>query len=295
MLRGKQLDQMRDSCQLAARTLCMVGEHIRPGITTEEIDQKVHAFFLEHGAYPATLGYGGSRGVTPFPKSCCTSINECVCHGIPSTKDVLKDGDIVNVDVTCILPAKHGYFGDTSVTFYVGEPSDEAKLVVETARQGLEIGIAQVRHDARLWDIGAAIQEFAEGRGCSVVTDYVGHGVGLKFHMAPQVPHYRPKKQGVFGDMKNIRLKEGMTFTIEPMINVGAPDCELMDDDWTVLTADRKLSAQFEHTIVVTRSGAEVLTARPELVKHSEDLPWVELGPLSVPASITAEGAPAHA
>ncbi|MEM9069485.1 MAG: type I methionyl aminopeptidase [Myxococcota bacterium] len=276
LLNVRAVDEMRKSCQLAARTLLMVGEHIRAGISTEEINTLVHDFIVGHDAYPSPLDYRG------FPKSVCTSVNECVCHGIPGSY-VLKDGDIINVDVTTYLPKKHGWHGDTSLTFYVGEPTDEAKHVVEVARQSLELGIAQVRHGARLWDIGAAIQEFAEGQGCSVVRDYVGHGVGRKFHTAPQVPHYLPKKpKGFFaGDMANIRLKSGMVFTIEPMINLGSIECELQDDDWTVLTADRKLSAQFEHTICVTREGADVLTGRPGVAQRSEDVPWAKVGPLS--------------
>ncbi|HJK90402.1 MAG TPA: type I methionyl aminopeptidase [Polyangiaceae bacterium LLY-WYZ-15_(1-7)] len=281
----RTVDQMRASCQLAAKTLVMVGEHLKAGMKTEEIDALVHEFIESHDAYPSPLNYRG------FPKSVCTSVNDCVCHGIPGDQ-VLKDGDIINVDVTTYFPKKHGFHGDTSVTFYIGEPSEEAKLVTETARQALEIGIQQVRHGGRLWDIGAAIQEYAEGRGCSVVRDYVGHGVGREFHMPPQVPHYKPERQkGFFTDLKNHRMKEGMVFTIEPMINVGTYECELQDDDWTVLTKDRKLSAQFEHTILVTRTGAEVLTRRPAVVKHSEDLPWAEVGELSAPAAWEARQA----
>ena len=161
--------------------------------------------------------------------------------------------------------------------------------MVETARKSLEVGIAQVRHGARLWDIGTAIQEYAESRGCSVVRDYVGHGVGRKFHMAPQIPHYRPSKRaGILEGLTNRRMREGMVFTIEPMINIGEYETELMDDGWTVLTADRTLSAQFEHTIAVTRRGCEVLTARPAVVKNSEDLAWSDLGPLSSPAAFAA-------
>ncbi len=281
LLSKKQIEVMRESCQLAARTLVMVGQHIRAGMTTDEINTLVHDFIVGHDARPSPLGYRG------FPKSVCTSINECVCHGIPS-KRKLKDGDIVNVDVTTYLPREHGYHGDTSVTFYIGEVSEEAKKVVEVARRSLEIGIEQVKHGARLWDIGAAIQEYAEGQGCSVVRDYVGHGVGRQFHMPPQVPHYKPEKRPGFflGDLKNIRLKEGMVFTIEPMINLGEFECDPpLPDEWTVLTADRSLSAQFEHTLAVTRTGADVMTRRPAVVKNSEDLPWSDVGKLSAPAA----------
>ncbi len=216
-------------------------------------------------------------------------MNDCVCHGIPDDT-VLKNGDIVNVDVTTIFPKERGYFGDTSVTFYIGEVSDEAKHVVETARKSLEVGLEQVRHKARIWDIGAAIQEYAEGEGCSVVRDYVGHGVGRKFHMAPQIPHYKPdRKLGLLEGLTNRKMREGMVFTIEPMINVGGYETELMDDQWTVLTADRSLTAQFEHTVLVTRNGCEVLTKRPAVVKHSEDKEWARLGPLSCPAAFPTE------
>jgi len=265
-------DRIRESGQLAAECLVLVGEHIAPGVRTDELDRLVHEHIEKSGAYPSPLNYGGGGGRRPFPKSICTSVNECVCHGIPGDR-VLEDGDIVNVDVTTYLPAKHGYHGDTSVTFYVGKPSEDAIRVVETARQGLEIGIAQVKHGAYIGDIGRAIQEFAESRGCSVVRDYVGHGVGREFHMPPQIPHYFQNR--------GRKMKEGWVFTIEPMINLGTYETELQGDDWTVLTADRKLSAQFEHTICVTRQGCEVLTQRPAVVKHSEDLPWVELGPLA--------------
>lgn len=288
LLSGSQLERMRASCSLAAQCLVMVGERIRAGITTDTINDWVHAFCEENDAYPAPLGYGGGGGRAPFPKSVCTSINACVCHGIPDGT-VLKDGDIVNVDVTTILPKERGFFGDTSVTFYIGEPSDEAKLVVETARRSLEVGLEQVRHKARIWDIGTAIQEYAEGQGCSVVRDYVGHGVGRKFHMPPQIPHYKPNKRvGLLEGLTNRRMREGMVFTIEPMVNIGAYETELLDDQWTVLTADRSLSAQFEHTVLVTRSGCEVLTRRPAVVKHSEDLPWSQPGRLSSPAAFAA-------
>jgi methionyl aminopeptidase len=265
------LGRMREACQLAADTLVMVGKHLTPGMTTDDINTLVHDYTIAHGAWPSPLNYRG------FPKSVCTSINEVVCHGIPS-KRVLRDGDIINVDVTSYLPAKNGFHGDTSATFYVGTPTDAAKKVTEVARYSLELGIAEVREGARIGDIGAAIQSYAEGQGCSVVQDYVGHGIGREFHTDPQVPHYGKRGTGK-------RLKAGMVFTIEPMINLGGYKCEVLDDDWTVLTADRSLSAQFEHTIVVTKSGCEVLTARGELLKHSEDAPWATLGQRSVPAA----------
>jgi methionyl aminopeptidase len=270
----RELEGMRAACQLAADTLVIVGEHIRPGMTTDEINTLVHEYTLAHAARPSPLNYHG------FPKSVCTSVNECVCHGIPGSQ-VLKPGDIVNVDVTSYLPAKDGFHGDTSATFYVGEPSAEAKKVTEVARQCLELGIAQVRDGARLGDIGAAIQEYAEAQGCSVVRDYVGHGIGRQFHSAPQVPHYGTRGAGK-------RIKAGMVFTIEPMINLGDYHCQLLEDGWTVLTADRSLSAQFEHTVLVTQHGVEVLTARKVPLKQSEDKPWAVLGPLATGAAYSA-------
>jgi methionyl aminopeptidase len=274
------LGRMREACQLAADTLVMVGEHLKPGITTDDINVLVHDYTIKHGAYPSPLNYNG------FPKSVCTSVNEVVCHGIPG-KRVLNDGDIINVDVTSYLPAKNGYHGDTSATFYVGTPSDAAKRVVEIARHSLELGIAEVREGARIGDIGAAIQAYAEGQGCSVVRDYVGHGIGREFHTAPQVPHYGTRGSGK-------RLKAGMVFTIEPMINIGHFACELLEDDWTVVTADGSLSAQFEHTIVVTKNGCEVLTARRDVLKFSEDVPWAKLGQLSCPAAFAATASAAQ-
>jgi methionyl aminopeptidase len=275
----KMLEEMRASCQLAADTLSMVGERIRAGMTTEAINTLVHEYIVSHGAYPSPLNYHG------FPKSVCTSVNEVVCHGIPNSY-VLKSGDIVNVDVTTLLPAKNGFHGDTSATFYIGEPSEDAKRVTEASRHALELGIAQVKDGARIEDIGAAIQEYAESKGCSVVRDYVGHGIGREFHTAPQVPHFGRRGHGR-------RMKAGMVFTIEPMINIGEYETEIQSDKWTVLTKDRSLSAQFEHTIVVTRTGAEVLTARKKPLQNSEDKPWSVLGPLGSSAAYKGDAAAA--
>jgi methionyl aminopeptidase len=183
-----------------------------------------------------------------------------VCHGIPNEEEVLEDGDIINVDVTHIY---EGYHGDTSATFYVGDPSPEAKHVTEVSRRTLDLGITQVREGARLGDIGAAIQEFAEAQGCSVVRAFVGHGIGRIFHEPPQVSHVGRKGTG-------LRLKAGMVFTIEPMINLGNYDVEILDDNWTAVTRDGSLSAQFEHTIVVTKKGCEILTRRPGKLENSE-------------------------
>jgi len=258
---AREIDAMREVGRLAGDSLLRVSELIRAGVTTDEINAFVHADTLKKGARPAPLGYRNGDS-PPFPKSVCTSINEVVCHGIPSGR-ALRDGDIVNVDITHIY---RGFHGDTSATFYVGRPSDQAKLVTEVARRSLELGIAEVRPGARLGDIGAAIQEFAEGKGCSVVEDFVGHGIGRKFHDEPKVAHYGQRGKG-------IRLKAGMTFTIEPMINIGSHEVEVLDDEWTAVTADGSLSAQFEHTVLVTPTGVEVLTQRSGLLPNSEIFP----------------------
>ena len=272
-LTQSELVKMRASCQLAARTLEMVSEHIQPGITTDAIDRLVDTFLRDHGAYPSPLNYRG------FPKSVCTSINEVVCHGIPEDR-VLKDGDIINVDVTCTLPAQDGFFGDTSVTFYVGEPSPSAIHVTEVARQALEIGIAAVRPGARTGDIGHAIQTFVESKGCSVVREFCGHGIGRQFHTEPSITHYGRPGTGPL-------IKRGMTFTIEPMVNLGSWETVVLDDDWTAVTKDGSLSAQFEHTLLATRSGVEVLTRRDKVLAQSEDRSYAQLGPMSVPAAFS--------
>ena len=252
----KEVELMRTVCGLAAETLLLVGDKIRSGMTTDEIDRIVHEDTLRQGARPATLNYKG------YPKSVCTSVNEIVCHGIPDGTP-LKSGDIVNVDVTHVLD---GFHGDTSATFYVGTPSPEARHVVEVARRALDVGIAEVRDGARLGDIGAAIQEYVESEGCSVVRDFVGHGIGRKFHEAPQVKHY-----GKRGTLE--RLRSGMTFTIEPMVNLGGWEVDVdPNDKWTVRTADGSLSAQFEHTLLVTRTGVEILTARSRALRNSESV-----------------------
>jgi methionyl aminopeptidase len=260
---AREINAMREVGRLAAETLSLVGGLIQPGITTEEINTFVHQDTLKKGARPAPLNYRGGGGGPPFPKSVCTSVNEVVCHGIPGSY-VLKDGDIINVDVTHIFD---GFHGDTSATFYVGRRlSDAAKRVTEVARRSLDLGIQQVRPGGRLGDIGAAIQEFAEKQGCAVVRDFVGHGIGRRFHDEPKVSHY-----GQWG--KGLRLKPGMTFTIEPMINEGSWEVEILDDEWTALTADGKLSAQFEHTVLVTDTAVEILTARNRPLENSEIFP----------------------
>ena len=238
------IQAMRGACRLAAQTLEEVGKIIRVGLTTNEIDTFVHDFTIAAGATPAPLNYRG------FPKSVCTSVNEVICHGIPG-KRVLLDGDIVNVDVTSILD---GWHGDVSATFYVGQPSQQARNLVDTARECLQLGIEAARPGARLGDIGAVIQEYAEGRGCSVVRDFVGHGIGRSFHEGPQVTHFGKRGRGQ-------RIVKGMVFTIEPMINQGNWQMRVLSDEWTAVTADGKLSAQFEHTIAITDDGTEILTA----------------------------------
>jgi methionyl aminopeptidase len=255
---AREIDAMREVGRLAGDSLMKVAELIRPGITTNELNAFVHEDTLKKGAKPAPLNYRNGD-TPPFPKSICTSINEVVCHGIPSQRP-LHEGDIVNVDITHIY---RGFHGDTSATFYVGKPSEEAKLVTEVARRSLELGIAEVRPGARLGDIGAAIQEFAEARGCSVVEDFVGHGIGRKFHDEPKVAHYGERGKGM-------RLKPGMTFTIEPMINLGTHEVRILDDEWTAVTADGRWSAQFEHTVLVTPTGVEVLTVRSGPLANSE-------------------------
>jgi methionyl aminopeptidase len=249
----KEVDALRRACRIAAETLLHVGDHLRSGMTTDDINRIVHEDTLRRGATPAPLNYHG------FPKSVCTSINEVVCHGIPNGRRI-REGDIINVDVTSIY---EGFHGDTSATFFIGTPSKEARHVTETARRALDIGIAEVREGARLGDIGAAVQEFAEGQGCSVVRAFVGHGIGRRFHESPQVSHVGTRGTG-------LRLKAGMCFTIEPMVNVGGYEVDILDDGWTVVTRDGSLSAQFEHTIVVTKEGCEVLTARDRPLLWSE-------------------------
>jgi methionyl aminopeptidase len=255
----KEIDAIRVSSQMAAETLLLVGEMIRPGMTTEEIDRIVYEDTIRRGAIPSPLNYKG------FPKSVCTSINDVVCHGIPDSQ-VLRPGDIVNVDVTTLYK---GFHGDTSATFYIGAPSPAARHVVETCRKALDLGIAEVREGARLGDIGAAIQEYVESEGCSVVRDFVGHGIGRRFHEPPQVKHYGRRGTGD-------RLRAGMVFTIEPMVNSGGFEVEIdPNDKWTVRTADGSLSAQFEHTIVVTKTGCEVLTRRDRPLRFSENVATV--------------------
>lgn len=239
---------MRQAGRLAAELLDHLEPMVKPGVSTLELNDEAERWTQARGAKSAPLGYHG------FPKSICTSINEVVCHGIPNAKQILKDGDIINIDVT---PTVDGYHGDTSKTFFVGTPSPIAKKLVEVTEECLRRGIAEVKPGARIGDIGAAIQEYAEANGFSVVQDFVGHGVSRIFHTAPQVPHFGKRGKGK-------RLRPGMVFTIEPMINEGTWQVEVLADKWTAVTKDRKLSAQFEHTVAVTEDGVEILTLREE-------------------------------
>jgi methionyl aminopeptidase len=237
------IEGIRQAGQLVLDTLDLVEAQIRPGLTTEDINTRVHEFTARSNAIPATLNYRG------FPKSVCTSVNEVICHGIPGNR-VLKDGDIINVDVTPIL---NGYYADASKTFFVGAPGTDARKIVRVARESLRIGMSVVQPGNTVGDIGWAIQDYAEGQGCSVVRDFVGHGVGFDFHEPPQIPHFGRKGEGIV-------LVPGMVFTIEPMINLGNKELYILEDKWTAVTRDGSLSAQFEQTILVTDSGYESLT-----------------------------------
>jgi methionyl aminopeptidase len=242
----QQIEGIRQAGKLVIETLNLVESHLRPGITTEEINTIVHDFTIRNGAIPAPLNYRG------FPKSVCVSINEVICHGIPGNRTI-EDGDIVNVDVTPIL---NGYYADANKTFFAGPPSADARKIVTVARESLRKGVAMVKPGNTVGDIGHAIQSYAEAEGCSVVREFVGHGVGIDFHEAPQIPHYGTPGAG-------IRLIPGMVFTIEPMINLGKKELFILEDGWTAVTRDRSLSAQFEQTLLVTESGVESLTPYP--------------------------------
>ena len=246
---AEAIEKMRTVGKLAAAQLEMIEAHIRPGITTGELDRICHEYTVnEQDAIPAPLNYRG------FPKSICTSVNHVVCHGIPSDEKVLKDGDIVNVDVTLI---KDEYHGDTSKTFVVGKGSVLAKRLTQVAHECLYLGIKAIKPGAHLGDIGYAVQTYAEKNRFSVVREYCGHGIGKVFHDEPQVLHYGRKGTGP-------ELKPGMTFTVEPMINAGKATVKLLPDQWTVVTKDHKLTAQWEHTILVTETGYEILTYRSD-------------------------------
>jgi methionyl aminopeptidase len=242
----EEQDKMREAGRLAGEVLDMIGPHVKPGISTDELDRICHDYIVnKQKTIPANVGYNG------FPKTLCTSVNHVVCHGIPNDKK-LKNGDIINIDVTVI---KDGFHGDTSKMYYVGEPSVMARRLVEVTHDAMLMGIEMVRPGTRLGDIGHAIQQFAENHGFSVVREYCGHGIGRVYHEDPQVLHYGSPGIG-------LELKAGMTFTIEPMINAGKRHVKTLPDGWTVVTKDHSLSAQWEHTILVTPTGHEILTRR---------------------------------
>ena len=245
----KDVEKMKIAGRKAASVLEMLDEHVKPGVTTNQLDEIAYKFITEElKCIPANINYNG------YPKTLCTSVNQVVCHGIPSDDRVLKDGDIINIDVTVI---EDGWHGDTSKMYLVGKVADHAKRLVEVTQECMFAGIREVRPGAHLGDVGAAIQEHAETNHYSVVRDYCGHGIGQVYHEEPQVLHYGQRHEG-------LELKEGMCFTIEPMINLGGYQTKLLNDGWTVVTKDGRLSAQWEHTIAVTSSGYEILTLRSE-------------------------------
>ena len=245
----KDIEKMKIAGRKAASVLEMLDDHVKPGVTTNQLDEIAYKFITEElKCIPANINYNG------YPKTLCTSVNQVVCHGIPSDDRVLKDGDIINIDVTVI---EDGWHGDTSKMYLVGNVADHAKRLVEVTQECMYAGIQEVRPGAHLGDVGAAIQEHAETNHYSVVRDYCGHGIGQVYHEEPQVLHYGQRHEG-------LELKEGMCFTIEPMINLGGYQTKLLKDGWTVVTKDGRLSAQWEHTIAVTSSGYEILTLRSE-------------------------------
>jgi methionyl aminopeptidase len=240
---------LRIAGRLAADVLAMIGEHVQAGVSTDELDALCNDYIVNtQKAIPANVGYLG------FPKTVCTSVNQVVCHGIPSRAEILKDGDIVNIDVAVI---KNGYFGDTSRMYCVGKPSTVARQLIDTTYEATLAGIREVKPGATLGDVGHAIQKVAQRDGFSIVRDYCGHGIGKVYHEDPQVLHYGQPGQGV-------RLKPGMVFTIEPMINAGRAGTTVLRDGWTVVTKDRSLSAQWEHMVTVTEDGFELLTPWPD-------------------------------
>jgi len=238
------IEKMQIASRIAAQAIVEVGKHIKPGVTTDELDAVGHEFLLDHGAYPSTLGYRG------FPKSLCSSLNEVICHGIPDST-VVEDGDILNIDITAYI---HGVHGDTNYTFLVGDVDEESRLLVERTEESLRRAIKAVAPGREINVIGRTIQSYAKRFGYGVVRDFTGHGVGEAFHTGLIIPHYDA------APAYNTVIEPGMTFTIEPMLTLGTIEWDMWPDDWTVLTRDRKRTAQFEHTLVVTDTGAEILT-----------------------------------
>ena len=241
---AETIERMRAAGRLAARALREVGGHVAPGVTTDELDRVGHEFLCDHGAYPSTLGYRG------FPKSLCTSVNEVICHGIPDSR-VVGDGDIVNVDITAYLDGVHG---DTNATYLAGDVDEEVRLLVERTEEALRRAIKAVKPGRDVNVIGRVIESYAKRFGYGVVREFTGHGIGTAFHSGLIVPHYDA------APLYDISIQPGMTFTIEPMLNLGTPDYDMWDDGWTVVTRDLRPSAQFEHTLLVTATGAEILT-----------------------------------
>ena len=249
------LDGMRTAGRLAASVLEMIGAHIAPGTSTGTLNDICHRYIVDElGCIPAPLNYRNSPTAPPFPRSICTSVNHVVCHGIPSNRKVLRNGDILNIDVTVI---KDGYHGDTSKMFFVGEPAVLARRLVRVTQECLYRGIEEIRPGATLGDVGHVIHQHARANRFSVVREFCGHGIGKRFHDEPQVMHYGHRGTG-------LSIEEGMTFTVEPIINAGRRAIRILPDLWTVVTKDHKLSAQWEHTLLVTGDGVEVLTRRAE-------------------------------
>ncbi len=246
---AETIERMRVAGRIAARAMGAVAEQIKPGVTTDELDRIGHEFLLDHDAYPSTLGYPGNGHAHPFPKSLCTSVNEVICHGIPDTT-VLTDGDIINIDITAFIDGVHG---DTDATYLVGEVDDESRLLVERTQEALMRGIRAVRPGRQINVVGRVIESYAKRFGYGVVRDFTGHGINSSFHSGLIVPHYDDPRATMV-------LEPGMTFTIEPMLNLGTYEWDMWDDGWTIVTKDRKRSAQFEHTIAVTDDGADILT-----------------------------------
>jgi methionyl aminopeptidase len=243
------IDRMRTAGKIAAQAMLEVASHIQPGVTTDDLDRVGHDFLCDHGAYPSTLGYPGTGRGPAFPKSLCTSVNEVVCHGIPDSTE-LRDGDIVNIDITAYLDGVHG---DTDATYLVGDVDEESRLLVERTHEALHRAIRAVAPGRAINVIGRVIESYARRFGYGVVREFTGHGIGTSFHSGLAIPH--------FDDPSATTLMEpGMTFTIEPMLNLGTPEWEIWEDGWTVVTRDRRRSAQFEHTVLVTDSAAEILT-----------------------------------
>jgi methionyl aminopeptidase len=240
---AETIERMRAACRLAAQARELVGSYVEPGVTTDELDRVGHEFLCDHGAYPSTLGYKG------FPKSLCSSVNEVICHGIPDST-VIQDGDIVNIDITAYLDGVHG---DTNATFLAGDVDEEVRLLVERTREALRRAIKAVRPGRQINVIGRVIESYAKRFGYGVVREFTGHGIGTSFHSGLVVPHFDDPRYDTV-------IEPGMTFTIEPMLNLGTHEWEMWDDGWTVVTRDRRTSAQFEHTLLVTDEGAEVLT-----------------------------------